>query len=524
MSNMETTRRAVLSRPLAAVAGVLAAGGALGTGEFLAGASRKVPSLVVAVADLFVDKTPGGIVRWSIRTFGHSQKAILVTGVVMVSLLIGAFVGVAARRNLMPGVFAFAGFAAVGALAGAREPGSSPSASWVSAALAAGVGVGALALTLRPRVPAAPAAQPMRRPGDEPDRRWFLAASGITAVWALTGTAIGRRLRDARNVSDARNQVAAQLGGSGPPEVPAGVATFDSTVEGISPLITPNADFYRIDTALIVPEVDPGDWTLRIVGMVDKEVTLTFDDLVAMERMDDFVTLQCVSNEVGGDLVGNAQWSGVSLPKLLDMAGVHPDATQIVGRSVDDWTGGFPTEIAYDGRAAMVAIAMNGEPLPVEHGFPARLVVPGLYGYVSATKWLKEIELTTLEAFDGYWVPRGWAKLGPIKTESRIDVPRAGATVKAGKTAMAGVAWAPTRGISKVEVRVDDGAWQAAKLSGALADTAWLQWLYEWDAPKGDHVLAVRATDGTGATQTDKVAPPAPTGATGYHAVQVTVR
>ena len=257
--------------------------------------------------------------------------------------------------------------------------------------------------------------------------------------------------------------------------------------------------------------------------MVDHEMKLSFDDLLAMDRITEYVTLSCVSNEVGGDLVGTALWSGVPLGHLLRLAGARPDATQIVGRAVDGWTAGFPTAVAADGRPSMVAVAMNGEPLAVHHGFPARLVVAGLYGYVSATKWLSEIELTTLEAFDGYWIPRGWEKEAPVKTQSRIDVPRFGATVRAGRIAVAGVAWAPTRSIQRVEVRVDDGPWQPAELSGALSANTWVQWLYPWDAPPGSHRLSVRATDGRGDTQPAEQTPPAPSGATGHHTISVKV-
>jgi DMSO/TMAO reductase YedYZ molybdopterin-dependent catalytic subunit len=355
-------------------------------------------------------------------------------------------------------------------------------------------------------------------------RRWFLVVVGGAATYGLVGTGAGRTLRRRRNVEGARAHVATQLGPATPAKVPSGVATFDGRPRGISPIVTPNRDFYRVDTALISPQVDPDGWSLGITGMVDHEVELSFDELLAMDRIEEWVTLQCVSNEVGGNLVGNALWSGVPLAKLLDRAGVHEGATQLVGRSVDGWTSGFPTEVALDGRPAMVAVTMNGEPLPVKHGFPARLIVPGLYGYVSATKWLTEIELTTLDAFDAYWVPRGWAKKGPIKTQSRIDVPHSGATVDAGRVAVAGVAWAPTRSIEQVEIRVDDGQWAKARLSGALSKDAWRQWLYEWDAQPGGHQLQVRATDGTGATQTADVEPPAPSGATGHHTIQVDVR
>jgi hypothetical protein len=257
--------------------------------------------------------------------------------------------------------------------------------------------------------------------------------------------------------------------------------------------------------------------------MVDNELELGLDDLLAMDLVDEYVTLSCVSNEVGGDLVGNTWWTGVLLADVLDRAGVADTADQIVGRSVDGWTAGFPTEVAFDGRPAMVAVAMGGEPLPAEHGFPARLVVPGLYGYVSATKWLSEIELTTWDGFDGYWIPRGWAKDGPIKTQSRIDVPRRDATVAAGPTTIAGVAWAPTRSIDRVEVRVDDESWREARLSGELSDSSWVQWALDWDADPGSHRLQVRATDGTGETQTSELATPAPDGATGWHTVRVQV-
>jgi DMSO/TMAO reductase YedYZ molybdopterin-dependent catalytic subunit len=306
--------------------------------------------------------------------------------------------------------------------------------------------------------------------------------------------------------------------------VPASVESFDAEAAGLSPLLTPNDDFYRIDTRILVPQVDPAGWSLRITGMVEREVELSLDELLAMDRISEYVTLSCVSNEVGGDLVGNALWSGVPLADLLDLAHPDPAASQIVGRAVDGWTAGFPTELATDGRPTMVAVAMNGEPLPVKHGFPARLVVPGLYGYVSATKWLAEIELTTWDAVDGYWIPRGWAKEGPIKTQSRIDVPHGGQTLDAGRTPIAGVAWAPTRGIAKVEVQVDDSEWREARLGDETTDLSWRQWVLEWDAPTGDHTIRVRATDGTGEVQTEEIAPPAPNGATGWHTISVHVQ
>lgn len=516
-----------VSAPAAATAGVLAAAASLATGELLSGIFRNTPSLVIGVGDLFVAETPGGIVRWSIENIGKSQKTLLVTGIAVAALVLGAAMGLLARTSLRRGAAGFAAFALVGGWAAARAPMSSDGWSWVSAVLSGLAGVGALGALVRlarrsgasrPGVAARPAA------AAGVGRRGFLLASGGAVAWAAFGTGLGRWLRERREVEAARERLAARLGGPGPAPIAPGLEVLDDAVPGISPLVTPNRDFYRIDTAFFVPQVDPEGWTLRVTGMVDHPLELTLDDLLEMRRIDEFVTLQCVSNEVGGDLVGNARWSGVPLADLLALAGVQDGATQLVGRSVDGWTGGFPTELAMDGRPSMVAITMNGVPLPVKHGFPARLIIPGLYGYVSATKWLAEIELTTWEAFDGYWVPRGWAKKGPIKTQSRIDVPREHSTIDRGRTAIAGVAWAPTRAVGKVEVRVDSGPWREARRAEALSKNTWVQWVLEWDADPGEHRIQVRATDGTGRTQTAELADPAPSGATGYHAIRVTVR
>ncbi len=298
---------------------------------------------------------------------------------------------------------------------------------------------------------------------------------------------------------------------------------YDNTVNGISPIVTPNSDFYRIDTAIVVPSVDVNSWELSISGMVDRPYKMNFAELVGMGLVETPVTLSCVSNRVGGNLVDNAVWRGVPLADVLNRAGVQRGATQIVGRSVDNWNSGFPTEYAFDGRVALVAVAMNGEPLPREHGFPVRLVIAGLYGYVSATKWLEEIRLTTWEGFDSYWVPRGWAKRGPIKTQSRIDVPRNSARVRAGRVAIAGVAWAPTKSIEGVQVQVGNGPWVNADLSNNLSVNSWRQWVYAWDARPGSYKIRCRATDGTGYTQTSEIRPPAPDGATGWHTIDVTV-
>jgi DMSO/TMAO reductase YedYZ molybdopterin-dependent catalytic subunit len=350
----------------------------------------------------------------------------------------------------------------------------------------------------------------------------MVGLGAVLGVAALSG-GIGRALvdRSTRTVSG-RAEVALPTAADALPSVP---EAAELGVQGLSPVITPNDVFYRIDTAFLsVPRVEVADWALSIEGRVDRPYTVTYEDLLDMPLIERDVTLSCVSNEVGGDLVGNARWLGVPLADVLNRAGVRDDAEQVVGRSVDRFTVGFPVEAVFDGRDALVAVGMNGEPLPLEHGFPARLVVAGLYGYVSATKWLASIELTGWDEFDAYWIPRGWAKEAPIKTQSRIDTPAQNAAFEPGPRQVAGVAWAPYRGISKVEVRLGEGTdWVQARLSEPLSDNCWRQWVVDWDAPAGTHRLQVRATDGEGEVQTDQVQRPAPDGATGWHTVQVSV-
>jgi DMSO/TMAO reductase YedYZ molybdopterin-dependent catalytic subunit len=353
-----------------------------------------------------------------------------------------------------------------------------------------------------------------------PDRRRFLLAAIGTASAAVVAGGLGRVLRARFQVDAAR--AALVLPRPTSPAVPAG-AEAAVAVEGAEPYVTPNGRFYRIDTALVVPQLSPDVWRLRIGGMVDRELTLTYDELVARPMVERIVTLACVSNEVGGRLVGNARWLGVPLADVLHEAGVRPGADQLVSRSYDGWTCGTPTAAVLDGRDALLAVGMNGEPLPLSHGFPVRMVVPGLYGYVSATKWVTELELRTFADFDAYWVRRGWAAQAPIKTMARIDVPRSGASVGAGTVAVAGVAWAPHRGIQAVEVQVDEGDWQPAELAAEPTVDGWRQWVLPWDAPPGRHVLRARATDGDGAVQTGEESDPVPDGATGWHSLVVEI-
>jgi DMSO/TMAO reductase YedYZ molybdopterin-dependent catalytic subunit len=351
-------------------------------------------------------------------------------------------------------------------------------------------------------------------------RRRFLTVSGAVATGAAFSALIGRALLDTVNVAAARAKVVLPKPSRAAPAVP-GDAML--TVAGLSPVVTPNKSFYRVDTLISVPQVEPDTWTLKVHGRVDHPYELTFADVLKMPMVEEYVTLQCVSNVVGGPLVGNAKWLGVPLPTLLERAGVHDDADQMVGRSVDDFTVGFPTKAALDGRTALLAVGMNGEPLPTAHGFPARLIIAGLYGYVSATKWVTELEATTFADYDAYWVPRGWAQQAPIKTESRIDTPRDGRTVAAGTVPIAGVAWAPTRGIARVQVQVDQGDWHDAQLADEISKETWRQWVYRWRARSGQHEIRVRATDGTDKTQTAALADPAPNGATGYHTISVNI-
>jgi DMSO/TMAO reductase YedYZ molybdopterin-dependent catalytic subunit len=517
-------------RGLAAIAGAVAAIVALGTGELLAGLVVGVPSPIAAVGTAVIDFAPPGSKDFMVSLFGTSDKTALTIVVVAAVLLIGAGVGLLARTRPAIAMAVILGVVAIGALASLRLAEASAMLVLVAAAIEAGLAVWVLNWLMgsaRRVAWAGAPADPDAFEEDEaaaPARRRFLVQAGVLGVLAVVGGGLGRRMLEGRaqQATEAAIVIPPATDTVPPPGPDASFA-----IDGITPVIVPNDDFYRIDTALITPAVGLDGWTLRVFGMVQNEVRMTFEQLMQLPLVEQYVTIACVSNEVGGPLVGNAKWTGVRLADVLEMAVVQPGATQVVPRSVDDWTAGFPTSWITDPshpREAMIAVKMNDQPLPPEHGFPARLIVPGLYGYVSATKWLKEIELTTLEAIDAYWVPRGWAKEAPILTQSRIDVPHNGGTVNAGPVAVAGIAWAPDRGISKVEVQVDGGAWNPATLATEIGPQTWVQWKWTWGATAGDHVIAVRATDGTGETQSAIPTPPPPDGARGYHqiAVQVT--
>ena len=525
-------------RLLAAAAGILAAGAALASGELLASFATPNPGPVVGVASRVIDFAPNWFVDFGKAVFGLADKPALVVGTIIISLVIGAALGIAGRSK--PAVV-IAGFVAFGLL-GAVSIGTDAQGSWgigiVAALVAVITGIATLffllstidgragaQLGLRPKTEAATTA--IASPTNPPvTRRRFMNWAGGIGVGAAAAAVGAREVRARSSANQARDEVVfTAADGASVEQVVTEAATGPvGATPGITPLVVPNSDFYRIDTALTTPQIDPANWSMTIRGMVDNELTFTYDELLERAETIAPVTLSCVSNPIGGNLVGNAVWRGIPLSELLDEAGVQAEATQIASRSVDGWTCGFPTEAAFDGRTALLAVGMNDEPLPLEHGFPARLVVSGLYGYVSATKWLKEIELTRFETFDGYWIPRGWSKLGPIKTQSRIDTPQNGQRVAVGETVpIAGVAWAPNTGITRVEVQVDDGEWMEAELGESLGEDAWVQWVVPWTATAGVHIFTVRATDETGETQTSQVTRPDPNGASGHHRIGVEV-
>jgi DMSO/TMAO reductase YedYZ molybdopterin-dependent catalytic subunit len=603
----EARRRAGLG----AIAGVLAAGTALGVGQLVAGLTGANGSPVVAVGQLQIDHTPAWLKNFAISEFGSDDKVALVTGILVVLAIFAAVIGVAAARRLAYGMAGLAVFAVIGLIAAATRPTATaasllptlaataaaaivlrllierigpaaaapPSAAtagppaWAdtwppggtdspgglggpepAAETGSGPGVSAAPdvpaapdLPAAPDVPAIPDLPPGtgRRTGTggvirptaaqgpdwlagtpgpsvpaEPARRSFLAAGVVTAGIATAAGLAGRLLSERTSVASARSTLKIPKPSAPGPVLPPGV---NLDIPGLSPFITSNNDFYRVDTAIVLPQVDPSSWQLRIHGMVSREITITFDELLRRPLIEDYVTLCCVSNPVGGPYIGNALWLGTSLASLLRQAGIKAGADQLLCTSVDGFTSGTPVQTVMDGRDALLAVAMNGQPLPVAHGFPVRMVVPGLYGYVSATKWVTDINVTTFAANVAYWSHQGWSQQAPIKTESRIDVPNGTGQISPGRTAVAGVAWAQHKGIEAVEVRVDRGPWNQARLAAVPDLDTWRQWVWEWDATSGNHLIEARATDKTGYTQTAAQAQVEPNGATGYPSVAVTV-
>jgi DMSO/TMAO reductase YedYZ molybdopterin-dependent catalytic subunit len=501
-----------------AIAGILAGAVAVGIGQLVAGITGPDGAPVVAVGEASIDSTPAAVKNFAISTFGSNDKLVLLYGIGLVLAVFAAFVGILALRRLWYGLAGLGIFAVIGLAAAATRP--TATLAYVLPTLAGAV---AGAYTLMRLVRAAdPTAAAGRAPAGptQPERRKFLVtsatATGTSAV-ALLG---GRYFGEKSSVTAAQRALRVPAPASLAPRVPTGA---DFRLPGLSPFMTPNKAFYRVDTAIVLPEILPSSWHLRIHGMVQREINLTFGELIRRPLIEDYVTLACVSNPVAGPYVGNALWLGASLGSLLREAGIRAGADQLFCTSADGFTNGSPVQTAMDGRDAMLAIAMNGQALPVEHGFPVRMVVPGLYGYVSACKWITDIHVTTYAANVAYWAQRGWSQQATIKTESRIDVPSGLSTIKPGRTAIAGVAWAQHRGIDAVEVRVDRGPWNQATLAPVPGIDCWRQWLWDWNATPGKHVIEARATDKTGYTQTPLQQPPEPNGASGYPSVPVTV-
>jgi DMSO/TMAO reductase YedYZ molybdopterin-dependent catalytic subunit len=537
---------------------------AVGAGQLVAGITSPAASPVVTVGQLQIDFTPPWLKNFAVREFGSHDKLVLVSGILVVLALFAAGLGVLAMRRLRYGLAGLVVFAAVGVIAAATRPSASaadvlptlaaaaaaavampvlihaaraagsqrsydqaPAAGTAPTSRSGGVSAGPGSSWVPAPFPAPPAASTIGRPQDrqpdgppQPDRRRFLAVSAMAAGTATVGVLAGRALAGRFSVAGARAALRIPAPAVRAPALPSGA---DLGIPGLSRFITRNGAFYRVDTAIVLPQVAPESWQLRIHGMVRREITVSFAELIRRRLTEDYITLCCVSNPVSGPYISNALWLGASLASLLREAGMRAGADQLFCTSTDGFTSGVPVQAVMDGRDALLAVAMNGTALPVAHGFPVRMVVPGLYGYVSACKWLADIEVTTYKAATAYWAQRGWDAQAPIKTESRIDVPGGNAVIAAGPTRVAGVAWAQHKGIDAVEVRADRGAWHQARLAAVPGIDTWRQWVWDWHPTPGAHLLEARATDRTGYTQTGAQAPPEPNGATGYPSITVTV-
>ncbi|WP_410813647.1 molybdopterin-dependent oxidoreductase [Micromonospora sp. 067-2] len=502
-------------RRVGALVGVLTAAVTLGVAHLVAALTDPVGDPVLAVGGAAIDLAPQSVKAFAIRTFGTNDKLVLLSGVLAVLVLVAVGLGLVAARRTRVGLAGLAGLGAVGLAAVLARPAATV-VDAVPALVGVAAGVGTLLALLRGARPGptAGAGRPRLL-----NRRQFLTTAGAATITAAATTTVGQAVGGSR-AAGTRSRATVRVP---PPALPAPPLPPDVAVPGGVPFITANRDFYRVDTALSVPQIDVDTWRLRLGGAVERPRTWSFDDLLARDLIERDITLNCVSNEVGGPYIGTARWTGVPLAPLLREAGVRPGQDQLLSRSTDGMTIGTPLTAIMDGRDAMLVVAMNGEPLPVEHGFPVRMLVPGLYGYVGACKWLTELRVTTFDEVDPYWVQRGWAADAPVKTASRIDTPKPFARRPAGPMMIAGVAWAQRRGISAVEVQVDDEAWQPARLAAGPSADLWRQWTYRWDARPGSHTVRVRATDGTGAVQAEARSTPFPNGATGWHNVTITV-
>ncbi|HSY15666.1 MAG TPA: molybdopterin-dependent oxidoreductase [Jatrophihabitantaceae bacterium] len=535
MSNRTTSATGPQPRPLARrsiwaalarhgvgpLAGLLAAATAIGVGEAAAAFVRPAASPIIVVGNRFILLTPESLRRWAIREFGSNDKSVLLTGIYCTIAVLALVLGALAVRRFAFGAAGLVLFGAVGVYSALTSHGhrGSDVVPTVIATLAGGYVLKLLCALIGSMDPAAQS--PSGVLGT--DRRRFLKAStAVAGVAILTGFG-GKALQRTRyNVAAARAKISLPA-----PASPAAALAADTDLgKSGQPFVTPNATFYRVDTALSLPQIDPANWSLRIHGMVDDEITLTYQQILAMPLIERWITMTCVSNEVGGDLVGNARFLGARLADVLKRAGVHSGADQLVMSSSDGMTIGAPVAAATDGRDAMLAVGMNGDPLPVAHGFPVRVVIPGLYGYVSACKWITDLEVTTFAAYDAYWVRQGYLQQAPITLSSRIDRPRSGNSVPVGgQVAIAGVAWEQHVGVSKVEISVDGGGWMPARLASVPSIDTWRQWVLPWTPTgPGAHSIRVRAWDADGNLQVGTSAQPYPGAASGWHTITVTAR
>ncbi|MET0448144.1 MAG: molybdopterin-dependent oxidoreductase, partial [Aeromicrobium sp.] len=471
-------------------AGVLASAAAVAASEGLAALLDLRESPVLSVAQSVIGLTPGPLAEGIIGVVGRNDKPLAIASVVLAILLLGAVVGRWWMTRRLAAFALVAGLVVLAVASVLSRPYASPEG--VFASIAGGVVLmGVLQLLLRENEHARADAS----------RRIFLRTAAVIAVATVVVGGAGQVLASRHRRRQAIEKVRSAL--TIPSRKVAAPAGTDLAVEGQEPWLTPNRDFYRIDTALQAPLIDPADWTLRIHGLVDRELTLSYQDLLDRGLTDAWITIACVSNEVGGDLIGNTVWGGVPIKGILEEVGIQAGADALLSTSEDGWTCGTPLDALTDGRNALLALTMNGEPLPVPHGVPVRQVVPGLYGYVSATKWVTDWEVTKFSDFRAYWTDRGWGERGPIKTESRIDVPRDGDSLDAGTVTIAGVAWAQQVGVSGVEFRIDGGDWQPATIGVAPNVDTWVQWTAQWDADSGDHTIEARATNAAGEPQTE---------------------
>jgi DMSO/TMAO reductase YedYZ molybdopterin-dependent catalytic subunit len=502
-----------------AAAGIAAGLLSLGLAEIVAGIISPSASPLVALGDVVVDQVPPGLKDLAISWFGTHDKQVLLGTAFVIAVLLSAAAGVLAVRGKQAGTYLVLVLGALAAGAAATRPDATAFSIMPSIA---GALAGMITLSkLAPVTRAAVLAPPGSRAQEVSRRRAVIGLSTVVAAGAVSG-GIGRLLGSRlRGADTSRAAIALPAPADPAAALPAGV---EVGVPGVAPFITPNADFYRIDTALVVPRLTAEDWSLRIHGLVEREVTISYQDLLDAALVERDITLMCVSNYVGGDLTSNARWLGVPIRSVLAQAGPTPGADMVLSKSSDGFTAGTPLDVLLDpGRDSLLAIGMNGEPLPIEHGFPVRMVVPGLYGYVSATKWVVDLKVTRFADDEGYWTPRGWSATGPIKPGSRFDVPKDVSQVPAGQVALAGVAWCEHRGIARVQVQRDGGEWLEAQVAAQASPDTWRQWVYRWDATPGRYRWRVRAITSDGEVQTGEGAEPAPDGATGWHVIDVTV-